>query len=120
MPAQFCGHAQSSAFFLGGAAPDLGTSRLIRECRRLDAPLLFAEDTLPWQATYDVGAVRDRLEAALVKMRAAANWPWRDSTVSHYRETIWPSLLGKLPDDADRTGLRSELETEISRLDAAP
>lgn len=85
----------------------------------MDAPLLFAEDALPWQAAYDVGAVRDRLEAALTKMRAAANWPWRDSTVSHYRETIWPSLLGKLPDTPDTARLRSELEAEIIRLDAA-
>lgn len=85
----------------------------------MDAPLLFAQDALPWQAAYDVGAVRDRLEAALVKMRAAASWPWRDATVTHYRETIWPSLLGKLPDNADTARLRSELEAEITRLDAA-
>jgi hypothetical protein len=54
----------------------------------LHAPLLFAEDMLPWQAAYDVGAVRDRHEAMLVKKRAAASWPWKDSTVSHYRHDL--------------------------------
>jgi hypothetical protein len=62
--------------------------------------------------------VRERLEAMLVKMRAAASWPWRPATVSFYRETLWPSLLGRLP-HAEATRLCSEMEAETTRLDLA-
>ena len=84
-----------------------------------DRSFLFAEDALPFQPAYDVGAVRERLEAALVKMRAAASWPWKDSTASRYRESVWPSLLKKLPDAAEAARLKAEMEAEIARLDAA-
>ncbi|HEX4157058.1 MAG TPA: hypothetical protein VHY79_01160 [Rhizomicrobium sp.] len=83
-----------------------------------DCSFLFAEDALPFQPAYDVDAVRERLEAALVKMRAAASWPWKDSTASRYRETVWPSLLKRLPDEAEAARLRAEMEAEIARLDA--
>lgn len=36
---------------------------------------LFAEDELPSHPSYDVGAVRERLQGMLGKMRAAASWP---------------------------------------------
>ena len=82
-------------------------------------PFLFAENELPSRPAYDPGEVRERLEAMLVKLRAAANWPWKASTVESYRETLWPSLLSKLIDTDDAARLRSEMETEIARLDAA-
>ena len=95
-------------------------SDLFEICRvETDHPFLFAEDALPWRPAYDVAAIRERLEAVLAKMRAAASWPWKEATVSHYRETVWPSLLDKLPDAAEADRLRSEMETEIARLDAA-
>lgn len=97
----------------------LGGHLLIRESRDLETvqPLLFAEDELPWRPAYDPGDVRDRLEAMLAKMRAAASWPWKPSTVCFYRETFWPSLLSKLPDAEEAAHLR-EMEAEITRLDA--
>jgi hypothetical protein len=78
---------------------------------------MFAEDDLP---RYQPGAddARSRLESMLDRMRVAANWPWKSSTVSLYRDTLWPSLLGKLADD-EATRLRAEIDTEIARLDAA-
>ena len=39
------------------------------------------------------------------------------STVSLYRESVWPSLLGKLADESESARLRSEIETEAARLD---
>jgi hypothetical protein len=81
-------------------------------------PLLFADEELPWRPAYDPAEVRVRLETMLVKMRAAANWPWRPANVAFYRETQWPSLLGKLP-HAEAARLRSEMEVEIVRLDTA-
>jgi hypothetical protein len=71
---------------------------------------LFAADALPFQPAYDVGAVRERLEAALGKMRAAAGWPWKDSTAAHYREAVWPSLLKKLLDAAEAARLKAEMK----------
>jgi hypothetical protein len=82
------------------------------------APLLFAEEELPWRPAWDPDEVRERLETMLVKMRAAASWPWKSSTVSHYRENLWPSLLAKLA-QADAARLRAEMAAEIARLDAA-
>lgn len=92
---------------------------MIRESLALEtAPLLFAEEELPWHPAWDPGEVRERLETMLVKMRAAANWPWKSPTVAFYRENLWPSLLAKLsPSDAAR--LRVEMDAEIARLDAA-
>jgi hypothetical protein len=52
-------------------------------------------------------------------MRAAASWPWKPSTVVLYRESVWPSLLGKLADETEIVRLRSEMDAEIARLDAA-
>lgn len=69
----------------------------------MQTPLLFAEEQLPWQPAYDADAVRERLETVLVKMRAAANWPWKAATVEFYRESLWPSLLSKLPDTTTRS-----------------
>ena len=81
-------------------------------------PLLFADEELPWRPAYDPAEMRARLETMLVKMRAAANWPWKTSTVAYYRDSLWPSLLGKLP-HAEAARLRSEMEVEIVRLDTA-
>jgi hypothetical protein len=85
----------------------------------LAQPALFAEDDLPLQPAYDVGAVRGRLEEMLSKMHAAASWPWKAETVAHYCETVWPSLLNKLPDAEEAARFRAELEAESKRLDAA-
>jgi hypothetical protein len=81
-------------------------------------PLMFAEDDLP---RYEPGAddARARLENMLDRMRVAANWPWKSSTVSLYRETLWPSLLGKLADKNEAARLGDELDAETARLDAA-
>lgn len=82
-------------------------------------PALFRDDELPVQPAYDVDAVRDRLIEMLDKMRAAASWPWKATTVALYRETVWPSLLRKLPDAGEAAQLRAELDAEIARLEAA-
>ena len=78
---------------------------------------MFAEDALPFVVP-DADAARERLQAMLDKMRAAASWPWKAATVEQYRETLWPSLLSKLSEtEADR--LRAAMEAETARLDAA-
>jgi hypothetical protein len=84
----------------------------------LTGPLPFADEELPWRPVYDPAEVRQRLESVLVKMRAAAGWPWKSATVAFYRETLWPSLLSKLP-HAEAAQLRAEMDAEITRLDAA-
>jgi hypothetical protein len=81
-------------------------------------PLMFAEDALPVFMP-DAEAVRDKLQGLLDKMRAAASWPWKTSTVSLYRESVWPSLFKKLADESDAIRLRAEMEAEAARLDAA-
>jgi hypothetical protein len=93
---------------------------VIREEPELGAvqPILFVEEDLP-RYVPDAPDVRERLQAMLGKMRAAASWPWKSATVCHYRETVWPSLLGRLPDPDEAVRLRAEMETEIARLDAA-
>ena len=82
-------------------------------------PILFAEADLPQRPVYHSQDVADKLHAFLDKMRAAASWPWKASTVSNYRETVWPSLLGKLPDKAEAAQFRADIEAEAARLDAA-
>ena len=82
-----------------------------------DQPALF--DDLPVQPAYDVGAVRNRLDDILDKMRAAASWPWKASTVAFYRETVWPQLLEKLTDREEAMRYRVDMEAEANRLDAA-
>jgi hypothetical protein len=67
----------------------------------------------------DADAACERLQGMFDKMRAAANWPWKASTVFHYRETVWPSLFGKLADQSEAIRLRAEMDAEIARLDAA-
>jgi hypothetical protein len=93
---------------------------VIREVSDLESAQrsMFAEEDLP---RYDPGAddARARLESTLGKMRTAASWPWKADTVSAYRENLWPSLLGRLPDRDEATRLRAELDAEIARLDAA-
>jgi len=80
-------------------------------------PILFSEEELPQRPAYDPQDVRGKLQAFLDKMRAAASWPWKCSTVSHYREAVWPSLLGKLSED-EAARFRSEFEAEAARLNA--
>ena len=79
-------------------------------------PALFAEEALP-RYIPDAQGARDRLQSMVDKMHAAASWPWKASTVAHYRETLWPSLLSKLPEQ-EGARLGSEIETEAARLDA--
>ncbi|HVZ68110.1 MAG TPA: hypothetical protein VG891_01515, partial [Rhizomicrobium sp.] len=74
---------------------------------------------LPVQPAYDVGAVRARLEEMLSKMRTAASWPWKASTVDRYRERVWPALIAKLPDAQEAQRFRAEIEAEARRLDNA-
>ena len=81
-------------------------------------PSLFAEEGLPVRPAYDVGAVRNRLNDMLGRMRAAASWPWRASTVALYRDTVWPSLLSKLPDKDEAARFRAEIEAEAARLES--
>lgn len=76
---------------------------------------LFVAEDLP-QCFPDAPEIRERLQGMLAKMRAAASWPWKPSTVSHYRETVWPALLAKLPDADEAARLRAAIETEIARL----
>jgi hypothetical protein len=82
-------------------------------------PILFSEDELPRRPLHDPQEARERLQAMLDKMRAAASWPWKAATVSSYRESLWPSLLGRLADDAEAARFRAEIEAEAARLDAA-
>jgi hypothetical protein len=87
----------------------------------LDAvqPILFAEENLPRRPLHDPQDARNRLKDMLDKMRAAASWPWKASTVASYRESLWPSLLSKLPDEEESARWRAEIDAEIARLDAA-
>jgi hypothetical protein len=81
-------------------------------------PILFAEADLPQRPVYDPQDVAGKLHAFLDKMRAAASWPWKASTVAHYRTAVWPQLLAKLADTEEVEHLRTELEAEAARLDA--
>jgi hypothetical protein len=78
---------------------------------------LFADADLPERSAYDPQEVRDKLQGFLDKMRAAASWPWKASTVSYNREAVWPSLLQKLP-ERDAVFFSVELNAEAARLDA--
>ena len=79
-------------------------------------PALFAEEELP-RYVADTAATRNRLQEMLNKMRAAASWPWKASTVDFYREIVWPSLLSKLQDAGEAARFRADLEAEAARLD---
>jgi hypothetical protein len=52
-------------------------------------------------------------------MRAAKRWPWEQVMVELYRETVWPYLYTRLPDQDEADRWRGEIEAEIARLDAA-
>lgn len=79
---------------------------------------MFAEDALPVYMP-EADSARAKLQGMLDKMRAAASWPWKASTVLLYREAVWPSLLAKLGDADDALCIRAEIEAEAVRLDAA-
>ena len=81
-------------------------------------PLLFGEEELPWRPADDPGEAQARLETMLVKMRAAASWPWEFEMVAYYRKDLWPSLFARLS-QAEAARLRSEMNAETARLDAA-
>jgi hypothetical protein len=105
------------------AAPGLGhtppvSDRFASRSLEPDQLLMFAEDALPVFMP-DAEAAREKLQDMLEKMRAAASWPWKNTTVVLYRENVWPSLLGKLGDEQEAARLRAEIHTEITRLDAA-
>jgi hypothetical protein len=78
---------------------------------------LFSD--LPVQPSYDVDAVRGRLNDMLDKMRAAASWPWKAATVASYRQTLWPQLIEKLTDPEEAMRFRADIAAEAARLDAA-
>jgi hypothetical protein len=64
--------------------------------------------------------VRNRLVGMLAKMQAAGEWPWDPVMVSLYRETVWPYLFEKLPDQREAAEWRGRFEAEIERLDRRP
>ena len=107
------------AFSEKGGCLKIAQFMVIRRVFDLEtAPLLmFAEEDLP-RYVPDAEGARNKLQGMLEKMRAAASWPWKDSTVSLYRDSVWPSLLGKIA-EREAARLRSEIEAEIARLDAA-
>jgi hypothetical protein len=55
----------------------------------------------------------------LAAMRAAKRWQWEQVMVELYRETVWPYLYTRLPDQDEADRWRAEIEAEIARLDAA-
>jgi len=57
-----------------------------------------------------------RLTEMLEQLRAADSWPWRPSRERLNRETVWPYLLGFLP-EAEAAVWRADLEAEANRLD---
>ena len=67
----------------------------------------------------DPSHVRSRLNDMLAAMRAAKRWPWEQVMVELYRETVWPYLYTRLPDQDEADRWRGEIEAEIARLDAA-
>ncbi|MGH8324837.1 MAG: hypothetical protein ACRETD_13730, partial [Steroidobacteraceae bacterium] len=85
----------------------------------LDQPILFRDEELPQRPLHDPDAARTRLSDMLGRMQAAASWPWKDATVRHYREALWPSLLARLPETGEAGRLRAEIDAECARLDAA-
>lgn len=76
-----------------------------------------AEDSGP--APYQVKPehVRNRLVDMVEAMRGAEAWPWSPSRTKLFRETVWPYLLGLLPED-EAADWRGKLEAEAARLDA--
>jgi hypothetical protein len=83
-------------------------------------PSLFPEDDLPVpQPAQGVDAVRNRLIEIRDTMRASASWPWQATTVALYRESVWPYLLGRLPDKDEAARLKAEIDAEVARLEAA-
>lgn len=82
-------------------------------------PSLFSDEELgPKPYVPNPQHVRNRLQDMLDTMRASANWPWKPSTVKFYRETVWPYLYSKLTDQEEAARWRTQIETEIARLDA--
>ncbi len=79
---------------------------------------LFAEAPAPAAYVPDAQHVRNRLEDMLGLMQGAAIWPWPAVTVRLYRETVWPYLLGLLPDAAEAAHWRALIEAEASRIDS--
>lgn len=57
-----------------------------------------------------------RLAEMLDQLRRADTWPWRPSRERLNRETVWPYLLGFLP-EAEAEQWRTRLEAEARRLD---
>lgn len=81
---------------------------------------LFSDEELgPKPYVPDPRHVRNRLQSMLDEMRASAKWPWEPSTVKFYRETVWPYLYSKLTDQEEAARWRTQIETEIARLEAA-
>jgi hypothetical protein len=61
---------------------------------------------------------RNKLLFMLNCMRSATKWPYSAESVSFFRATLWPQAYSALdPEEAAR--MRTEIESEAARLDAA-
>jgi hypothetical protein len=86
----------------------------------LAQPSLFAEEELaPKRYVPDPRHVRNSLTDLLGQMRAAKRWPWEGAVLSLHRDIALPRLLSELPDPAEAARWRTDIEAEVTRLDAA-
>jgi hypothetical protein len=60
--------------------------------------------------------VRNRLIDMVETMQGAQAWPWPASRTKLFRQTVWPYLLGLLP-QAEAADWRARLDAEAARLD---
>lgn len=59
--------------------------------------------------------VRNRLVEMIEAMRGVDAWPWSASRTKLFRETVWPYLLGLLPED-EAAVWKAKLDAEAARL----
>lgn len=76
-----------------------------------------AEDSGPPAYQVKPEHVRNRLIAMVEAMQGADAWPWSASRTKLFRETVWPYLLGLLP-EAEAADWRAKLDVEAARLEA--
>lgn len=79
---------------------------------------LFGDDAPAGPVPYEVKPdhVRNRLIDMLDAMRGVEAWPWSASRTKLFRETVWPYLLGLLPED-EAADWRGKFDRETARLD---